>query len=156
MRLRELLVAFALVLSGCAGLGVGIETPRVQVADIRVQEVKALESVFQIELRVLNPNDVAFEVSGLDCDLQISGKHFATGVSDVKTQIPPYGTTTIPVTVYSSVVDVIRGILGIQGTESLNYKLTGKIQVQSDAFGPRRIPFESEGEFSMKGLGETR
>lgn len=156
MLMKRLLLVCALILSGCAGLGVGLEPPRVQVADIRVQEVKALESVFQIQLRVLNPNDVAFEVSGLDCELEVNGKRFATGVSDVKTRIPPYGTTTIPVMVYSSVVDVLRSIMGLQGTEALNYKLKGKIRVQSDTFGATRIPFASEGELSIKGLGETR
>ena len=156
MGIRRLLLVFALILSGCAGMGVGLEPPRVQVADIRVQEVKALESVFQIQLRVLNPNDVAFEVSGLDCELEVNGKRFATGVSDVKTRIPPYGTTTIPVMVYSSVVDVLRGVLGLQGTEALNYKLKGRIRVKSEAFGSARIPFESEGELSIKGLGESQ
>jgi LEA14-like dessication related protein len=156
MRKGLLFLVVAVMLSGCAGMGVGLEPPRVQVADIRVQEVKALESVFQIQLRVLNPNDEAFEVSGLDCELQVNSKRFATGVSDVKTRIPPYGTAIIPVMVYSSVVDVLRGVLGLQGSEALNYKLTGKISVKGDTFGSTRIPFESEGELNIKGLGQTQ
>ena len=154
--MRRLILVLAVILSGCAGMGIGLEPPRVQVADIRVQEIKALESVFQIQLRVLNPNDVAFEVSGLDCELEVNGKRFATGVSDVKTQIPAYGTTTIPVMVYSSVVDVVRGVLGLQGTEALNYKLKGRIRVKSDTFGATHVPFESEGELSLKGLGQAQ
>ncbi|MBW1773813.1 MAG: hypothetical protein JRJ82_13100 [Deltaproteobacteria bacterium] len=51
-------------------------------------------------------------------------------------------------------MDVVRGVLGLQGTEALNYKLKGRIRVKSDTFGATHIPFESEGELSLKGLGQ--
>ena len=151
MRIIGWFLAFVVTLAGCAGMM--LDPPRVQLADIQVQEVKPLESVFLIQLRVLNPNDAAFAVSGLDCELQINDKRFATGVSDVKTQIPPYGTTIIPVTVYSSVVDVVRGIMGFQGTEALKYRIAGKMRVKSEALGSSNVPFASEGELSLKGMG---
>ena len=51
-----LLVLLVMALPACAGLGKPLEPPTIKLADIRVQEVRALETIFQIHLRVLNVN----------------------------------------------------------------------------------------------------
>lgn len=157
---RKLLISICLVIqlavfSGCAGLGKRLETPKVNLVDIQVLEVKAFESVFQIEIRVLNPNDVPLEIKGITCDLEVNNSTLASGVSDTKTTIPAYGTSTIPMKVYSSVVDILRGMLGLQDAEKLHYRLQGKLRVEGGFMVPSVIPFESKGEFSFKGFPET-
>ena len=161
IRIRRSMVipVFLLVIwvafSGCAGLGKRMESPRVNLADIQVQEVKALETVFQIEIRVLNPNDVPLDIKGINCELEVNGTTLAAGVSDQKRTVPAYGTTTIPMEVYSSVVDILRGVLGLQNKEKLHYRLKGKISVVGGFMVPSSIPFDSSGEFSFKGFSET-
>ena len=135
--------------SGCAGLGKRLQAPRVNLADIQVQEVKVLETVLQIEIRVINPNDVPLDIKGIDCELEVNGTTLAAGVSDQKRIIPAYGTTTIPMKVYSSVVDILRGVLGLQNKEKLHYRLKGKISVEGGFMVPSSIPFDSQGEFSF-------
>ena len=157
---RNLLISICIVIqlaafSGCAGLGKRLETPKVNLIDIRVLEVKALESVFQIEIRVLNPNDVPLEIKGINCDLEVNNSTLASGVSYAKRTIPAYGTGTIPMKVYSSVIDMLRGMLGLQDKEKLHYRLKGKLRVEGGFMMPSVIPFESKGEFSFKGLPET-
>lgn len=157
---RKLLISICMVIqvaafSGCAGLGKGLETPKVNLVDIRVLEVKAFESVFQIEIRVLNPNDVPLEIRGINCDLEVNESTLASGVSDAKRTIPAYGTDTIPMKVYSSVVDILRGMLGLHDAEKLHYRLKGKLRVEGGFMLPSVIPFESKGEFSLKELPKT-
>ncbi len=141
--------------SGCAGLGKRLETPKVNLVDIRVLEVKAFESVLQIEIRVLNPNDVPLEIKGVNCDLEVNNSNLASGVSDAKRTIPAYGTSTIPMKVYSSVVDILRGVLGLQDTDKLRYRLKGKLRVEGGFMLPSVIPFESKGAFSFKGFSKS-
>ncbi len=139
------------VLSGCAGFGKRLESPRITLANIRVQETNVLETVFQIEIRVFNTNDVALDVKGIECDIEINGKHFATGVSKAETKIPAYETSLIPMTMYSSILNIVMGLKGLSDTVKLEYQIAGKLRLGKGAV-PASIPFKSHGELPLKGL----
>lgn len=138
-----------LLLSGCAGWGKRLETPRISLANFNVQEIKIFESVFTIEMRVFNTNEVPLEIKGLNCDLELNGKRLATGVANVKINIPSYETALIPMTLYSSVLDVVRVLRGLAKTEKLEYKLTGHLRLGKGAI-PSTIPFKSTGEMPLQ------
>ena len=141
-----------LFLLGCAGVGKRLEPPRVTLANIRVEEVKAFETVFQIELRVFNTNEVPITIKGVDCDLELNGRKFASGVSKVEKEIPSYGTDTLPIKLYSSVLDIFRGVLGLPSKETLTYMLKGRVRLGGGPLVPSVVPFKSEGELSLEGL----
>jgi LEA14-like dessication related protein len=145
-----------LLLAGCAGLGKTLDPPRINLSNVQFQESKALETVIQIDLRVFNTNDVSITVKGLDCDLELNGKRFATGVSNVDREIPAFGTTTVPVTLYSSVVDLFRGIVGLQKKEKLKFGVSGRLRLEGGFLMPAVIPFKAEEEFSLEGLDKRR
>ena len=151
-RIFVLLSGMVLIFFGCAGPGKRLEPPRVKIANIQVKELKAFESVFQIELRVINPNDVAIDVKGIDCELEIDDKHLASGVSKTATNIPAFGTDTITVDVYSSVVDIVKSVIGLHGKEKLKYKIKGRVHLGGGLLVPSTIPFKSEGELSLQGI----
>lgn len=143
----------SLVLFSCAGRE--LRKPEVSLAGIQVLEIKALETAFQVDIRVFNPNDYGFEARGLECTLDLNGKRFATGVSKVQTEIPAFGSVTVPVVVYSSVVDIIRGFQGISERNRLDYRIEGRIHLAAGGIGfPSAIPFSSQGEVSIQGLGK--
>lgn len=77
-----------LVVTGCAGWGQWEEAPSINLANIRVLEVKGLESAFEIDLRVFNRSDRPLSIDGIDCELAINGKRFAQGVANPRTEIP--------------------------------------------------------------------
>jgi len=139
----------SLLLTGCAGVGQHLEPPRISLAQIQVQEFSGLEAVFQIKLRVFNTNDIDLKVRGIEADLAINGKPFATGVSQAAVNIPSFGTELVPVTVYSSVVDIFKGIHGLQKTEQLKYRLKGKLRVTGENLMSTTLPFESEGQVTL-------
>ncbi len=141
-----------LFLWGCAGVGKRLEPPRVTLANIRVEEVKAFETVFQIELRVFNTNEVPITIKGVDCDLELNGRKFASGVSKVEKEIPSYGTDTLPIKLYSSVLDMFRGVLSLPGKETLTYMVKGRVRLGGGPLVPSVVPFKSEGELSLEGL----
>jgi LEA14-like dessication related protein len=143
------LILILLIMSGCAGLGQRLEIPRITLSNFSVQEIKVFESVFKIEMRVFNTNDVPLEIKGLNCDLELNGKRLATGVTNVKIDIPSYETGIISMTLYSSVLDVIMVLRGLAKTEKLQYKLTGHIHLGKGAI-PSTIPFTSTGELPLQ------
>ena len=140
------------LLSNCAGVGKHLEPPRISLAQIQVQEFSGLEAVFQIKLRVFNTNDIDLKVKGIEADLEINGKPFATGVSRAAVKIPSFGTELVSVTVYSSVVDIVKGIHGLQKAEQLKYRLKGKLRVAGNNMTSGSLPFESEGQVKLNDL----
>ena len=145
----------ALSLAGCAGLGKTLEPPRVSLANIQLEEVKAFETLFQIELRVFNTNEIPIEIKGIDCELELNGRKFASGVSKVEKEIPSYGTDTVPITLYSSVLDMVRGVLNLPGKEKLQYKVSGHVRLGGGPLVPSVVPFKSEGEFALEGISDS-
>ena len=143
------ILAISLLLAGCAGIGKPLEPPRVSLADIRVEEFTGFETVFQIQLRVINTNDVDLNVKGLEAELEINGQSFAAGVSNTPVKIPSFGTELVTVAVYSSVIKMFKSVYGLHESEELKYRLNGKLRVAGDNAFATTLPFESEGVVTL-------
>lgn len=143
---------------GCATMGSGFETPQINLAAIRLLEIKGFESIFQVDLRVSNPNDQALPIRGVDCDLALNGHHLARGVANPEKEIPAYGSEIVAVTVYASLLDM-AGIAGrlLQNSrrgdsdEKWTYAAKGHIRLNSTVW-PGKIPFASNGEIDVNEL----
>jgi LEA14-like dessication related protein len=144
------------LMAGCAGLGKPLETPRISLANIQMLEASGMESAFLVQLRVQNPNEVDLDIRGVDCDVEINGKPFAYGMSNTPVRIPAFGSDTVPVKVYASVIDMVRGLLNLQGREDLSYRVKGRVHMSGGAFLPASLPFESQGTISVKDLAGRR
>lgn len=143
-------------MAGCAGLGKPLETPRISLANIQMLEASGMESAFLVQLRVQNPNEVDLDIRGVDCDVEINGKPFAYGMSNTPVRIPAFGSDTVPVKVYASVIDVVRGLLNLPGREDLSYQVKGRVRMSGGAFLPSSLPFDSQGTISVKDLSTGR
>jgi len=137
------------LLAGCAGLGKPLEPPRVSLANIRVEDFTGFETVFQIQLRVINTNDVDLNVKGLEAELEINGQSFAAGVSNTPVKIPSFGTELVTVAVYSSVIKMFKSVYGLHESEELKYRLNGKLSVAGNNALATTLPFESEGVVTL-------
>lgn len=148
-------IIFTVITAGCAGIQKDIKGPRVTLVHIEVEEAKALETAFQIELRIFNPNDAPLKVKGLECDLDLNGKPFATGVKKVDATIDSFGTDTISVVVYSSVLDTVSRIIGLiqqvqkkKKIDNLKYGIKGKLHIGGGTT-TSVVPFKSEGDLNL-------
>ncbi len=145
-----LLIFLPALLGGCAGMRHHIERPRVSLADIQVRGIKALETVFLVQVRIMNPNDEALDIRGISCDLKIDGRPFATGLSGEHHRIPAYGSALVTVPLYASMVGMVSTVLqaiqggGNQGPGNIRYSLTGKVRLGGSVF-EQTVPFETSG-----------
>jgi LEA14-like dessication related protein len=98
---------------------------------------------------VFNTNDTALNVKGVEADLEINGKPFATGVSKAETAIPAFETALVPLRVYSSVIDIFKSVQGLQKKAQLTYRLKGKLWLSAEQMSTASLPFESEGRFTL-------
>lgn len=142
----------AVFLSGCAGLGTPSEAPRISLSNIQMLETSGMESAFLVQLRVQNPNDVELDIRGVDCDVEINGKPFAYGISNAQVKIPALGSDTVPVKVYTSVIEIFRGLINLPGRDDLSYQVKGKVRTGGGGLMPSTLPFDSQGAISVKDL----
>lgn len=143
------LLTVSLIIAGCAQPGRRLEPPQVKLAHVQVQEIKLFETVLKIELRVFNTNEVALTVNGIDCKLELNGKKFASGVSDIKTKIPALGSVLVPTMLYSSVIDVFQGVMKSRDTKEMKYKVKGRVHISGGFLLPPAVPFETSGSIPI-------
>jgi LEA14-like dessication related protein len=143
------LLTVSVIITGCAKPGKRLEPPRINLAHIQVQEIKLFESVLKIELRVFNTNEVALDVNGIDCKLELNGKIFASGVSDTTTKIPAFGSVLVPMMLYSSIIDVFQGFMKSRDTKEMKYTVKGRVHITGGFLLPPVVPFETEGSIPI-------
>ncbi|MBM9538048.1 LEA type 2 family protein [Desulfobulbus alkaliphilus] len=157
-----LLVVCCLVfLAGCAGVYGLRDDPRISIADIRVVDAKPMETVFLVQLRILNPNDIPLDLHGIQCDLEIDGRPFASGIAASDQVVPAHGTATIPVQLYASVFDMISSVVDLIRIADPNkakdkvfsYTLSGTVGIGIQR-SRKQIPFTSSGELSLGGFSQ--
>lgn len=103
MNLRILkLVLLALVTAftaACSGIPFNAKAPKISVAEVNVKRLGLFEQIFDVGLRVKNPNDFDIVIEGLEFKLEISGREFATGVANTNThtRVPAFSSAVVHV-----------------------------------------------------------
>jgi len=148
---RCCLIALVLLLLGCAALYQSMERPRINIANIMPRDIKLFEQVFDLEIRIQNPNNTPLEVNGLAFELELNGKRFATGVSNQSLVIDRLSSDVIHVEAITTLVGVLRQIAEYQETPipRVGYRIMGSIysgssnvKLRFDDYGEIKIPIE--------------
>ncbi|MFZ3045152.1 MAG: LEA type 2 family protein [Desulfatirhabdiaceae bacterium] len=139
-------------ISSCSLTGKNVESPRVTVSKIKIEDINLFEAVLRIEMRVFNVNARAFDIKGIDCELNLEQTRLATGVSNTPTHIPSFETATIPMTVYSSIDDISQCIREMKSKNKISFKIKGKLFLEGGLLKPSMVAFNSDGEISLEGI----
>ncbi|MCP4746695.1 MAG: LEA type 2 family protein [Desulfobacteraceae bacterium] len=147
-----------LLLCGCASLKSRTEPPRVNLASMRVKQIRGLEAAFEVDLRVLNRSEKPLMIQGVDCDLAFNNRQFAQGVAGKQQQIPPYESKIVTLTVYSSMLNMVNVVQRLikqpdkaSKVEKWSYALKGHVRAGSQA-SSYKIPINSKGEINLKAI----
>ena len=143
------LLAVAILLGGCAAPGKRLEAPRITLSQIEVEHATLFETVMAVTLRIFNTNEVPLTLKGADVNLEVNGKDFARGVSQIEMTLPAHDTALVPMTLYSSMIDMVQGILKAKGRKALEYRIHGSVRIEGGFLVPSSLPFSSDGELSL-------
>ena len=144
-----LLLALLSLPPGCATKYSGLEEPKLNLVGFKLLEAQFLEQRFELTFRLINPNDVALPVTGIYYEVELEGEPFATGVNASPVNIPAYGETRLTVEMSTTLLQSIRSLATIAGTEpeSLNFHLKGHLKVDLPLLG--KIPFSETGQIRL-------
>ena len=124
-------LAAVFLLSGCAGMGSGYETPTVA-----VQSFKSVPSAdgsglptFEIGLHVINPNLEPLELAGLSYTISLGGQDLIKGVGNELPVIEGYGEGSFTVTAGFNLVAGIRLFRSLMeaDTDRIDYAFEAKL-----------------------------
>jgi len=138
-----------LCIGGCTTLP-SHDPLQVTVAGIEPLQGEGLELRMLAKLRVQNPNDSPIDYRGVYVKIELQGKTFATGVTDVSGTVPAFGESIIELPVTASAMRMAHQVFGLVNSreppEKLQYSMSGKLS-GGGTFGSQR--FEASGEFSL-------
>lgn len=146
------LTVASLAPQGCATLK-GVDPLQVTVAGIEPLESQGMEMRMLVNLRVQNPNDAPVDYNGVALEMNVSGKTFATGVSDATGTVPRFGEAIIGVPVTASGFRLLGGALTMiqsSGGGSITYEMKGKFNTP----GFNSTHFRTKGEFELPAMAE--
>lgn len=132
--------------SGCASWLSKGDPPEVLIANVTPLNSTPFEQRLNVELRVRNPNDYDLQVTGLDFRLDVNKKRLARGLGNKTFTVPRLGDATIAIETSTSMLDVMRQILGLQNTQALTSSVSGVLYLKDG-----KLPFENSGVLVEKG-----
>ena len=123
-----------------------MEPPEVYLSDIAPVEIGLFEQRLRVELRILNPNDFALEVTGLDFQLDVNGIQLARGLSNEEITVPRLGESIVSVMTSTTVLDIVRQIENLSQQQEMSYEIRGRLHLGNAAVGS--VPFERSAKYA--------
>lgn len=144
-------VLFLFLLSGCAAMQTGYDSPTVSLTSFRLIPGESIVPKFEIGLRIINPNRDALELEGLFYNITIDNNKILAGVANELPIVEGYGEEDI---LLEASVDVLGGAKLLQSLingpkDSFYYGFNAKLDLGS-LKPPLRI--SEQGEFSPQDL----
>lgn len=145
---RHVVFAMAALLMGLAGCATLPDPLNVTVAGVEPLQGEGLEARMLVKLRVQNPNDRDVVFTGAAVNLDVFGRDFASGVTDVGGTVPRFGEKVIEVPVTVSLLRMARQVLGMvdgKPIDKVTYEMSGKLQTGSMS----AARFSTRGEIAL-------
>lgn len=150
MNIRILTLAslvFATVLTAaCTGLPLNAKTPKVSVAEVGVKRLGLFEQVFDVGLRVNNPNDFDIGIEGLEFRIEINGREFAAGAAHTHTRIPAFSSAVVHVDTTTDSDKLLQQMKALPDIlkEGAPYRIRGRIKIDG---ADDWLPFDRSGVY---------
>ena len=146
-RAASFLFAMAFLLAGCAAWFIKGEPPEVLVTNVTPLDATIFEQRLRVDLRVRNPNDFDYHLTGIDFTLNLNGKRLTRGLGGMELTIPRLGDAVMTIETTTSTLDIVRQLFQFSQKQELMYDIKG---VLHSAEG--RLPFTNAGTLVEPGM----
>lgn len=121
------LIVLALLLPGCASWFIKGEPPEVLVTNVTPLDATMFEQRLRVDLRVRNPNDFDYHLTGIDFTLNLNGKRLARGLASKEITVPRLGDAVMTIDTSTSTLDIMRQLLQLSQKQELTYDIKGVV-----------------------------
>ena len=140
-------LAVILLVPGCASWLIKGEPPEVLVTNVTPLDATLFEQRLRVDLRIRNPNDFDYHLTGIDFTLNLNGKRLARGLGNQEVMIPRLGDAVMTIDTSTSTLDIVRQLLQLSQKQELAYDIKGILH-STDG----RLPFNNAGTLVEPGI----
>lgn len=134
------LCAGCFLFTGCASWFIKGEPPEVLLTNVTPLDATMFEQRLRVDLRVRNPNDFDYHLTGIDFTLNLNGKRLARGLGSKELTIPRLGDAMMTIDTSTSTLDIVRQLLQLSQKQELTYDIKGVLHGTEG-----RLPFTNSG-----------
>ncbi len=146
-RVSSFLFAIILLFPGCASWLIHGEPPEVLVTNVTPLDATLFEQRLRVDLRVRNPNDFDYHLTGIDFTLNLNGKRLARGLGSKEVTIPRLSDAVMTIDTTTSTLDIVRQLLEFSQKQDLAYDIKGVLHSTEG-----RLPFTNAGTLVEPGM----
>lgn len=128
------------------------QAPEVTLAGIRPVSISLFEQIFEVDLRVHNPNSFELPIEGLEYTLRVRDEKVARGGSSEAVTLPPHESRLVTVSAVGSLFGLLQ-LLRKQQDTAFDYRLEGSVDVGGV---PGRVNFDREGSLDLGELAGSQ
>jgi len=144
-----MLAALYLCLAACSNLTPDFDEPTVSISSFKLEPGQGQGPVFNIGLRIVNPNNVPLRLNGAAYTISLEGYDILTGVADELPTIEAFSEATVAINAQASLIDSIRFFNKLlqQPGDKLSYEFKAKLDTDNFV---NAIRVTDSGEVSLK------
>ncbi|MDG2271707.1 MAG: LEA type 2 family protein [Halioglobus sp.] len=126
---RALFAMMITMLVGCASFLSDMDSPKVTLESFRNVPVESGPPRFEIQLRVINPNQQVLDIAGISYAIELLDREVITGVANNIPPIEGYGEGVVTFEAGLQLLEILRLVtsLGDSHSGSLVYRFSAKI-----------------------------
>lgn len=117
------------------------------VTNVTPLDATIFEQRLRVDLRVRNPNDFDYHLTGIDFTLNLNGKRLARGLGSKEVTIPRLGDAVMTIDTSTSTLDIVRQLLQFSQKQELTYDIKGVLHGTEG-----RLPFDNSGTLVEPGM----
>ena len=138
---------FLSLIVSCSSLKKVVEPPKIELEEVKVSKLSALNADLDVVLKVKNPNSIDFDVKSLKYSLDINDKTITSGTMKDKVIVKAKDTTVVSIPIRVLYKDILGSALMLLKKDGLPYNVKGNVEV-----GPFNIPFDDKGNLKASDL----
>lgn len=117
------------LLSACASMQ--LEQPQVSVIGFKPLSASGLDAIFELDVRIANPNNIALPVQGMSYEFAINDTGLLRGVSSQIGNIPAYGSRDITLQISTSLFSAPKILFNLMKdpAQKIHYTFTTKLDL---------------------------
>lgn len=153
-----LMAAALLVVTACAGLGLGsaVREPDVDVVGAELTRANLDGADLLFEFEVDNPNAIALVLDGLVYRLRLNDKPFLNGSQDRRTEIAARTESRVNLPVTLRYSEVVRALETLNDRDDPTYELQADFRFAVPVIGTMTVPVTKRGQLSLDRLLRLR
>ena len=149
--LHSCFLLFAAVsLSACAGTGILVDSPGVELTGVELTSASFHRQTFLMSFDVSNPNPFPLPVKAVDYRVDFDDRKFAGGKTQGNFTVPARGNNSFAISVDLDILSSashLKSLISGEFRENISYELRGNFAVDIPLVKP--IPFSNSGVINM-------